>query len=194
MLAYGHLFNQDFRTIDERETRESVCSFTDIYSFNYTNTLGILSFDSSDFGTNTNIHFMHGSLKNNDIVFGVEDGSVDEQFLFLTKSSHSAFGKAPDIAVAMLAASEIHIFGCSLGDTDNAHFMHPFTELSQRRGNLRKTKIVFYVFGRTGYQNTLNRILALTNGHMSEFKITNDVIFFDLESRQVIDQQWINQL
>ena len=195
LLRFGKLFNKSNDYCDFNTAQlSSVCEFSSIYTFNYTNALSLINFENSEFGENTNIHFMHGSLKAKNIVFGVEDGGVDNQFMFLTKSAHAAFGQAPDISVAMLAADEIHVFGCSLGDTDNAHFKHPFTELSKRRNLERTTKIIFYVFGKNGYQNILNRILFLTDGRMSEFKITNDVTFFDLESRQVIDQQWINQL
>lgn len=194
VLRFGRLINANHGYCDFNFIQPSqVCEFSNIYTFNYTNALSLIGFQGSPVEVNTNIHFMHGSLKAKNIVFGVEDGGVDNQFMFLTKSAHSAFGQAPDISVAMLKADEIHIFGCSLGDTDNAHFKHPFTELSNRRNKFSKTKIIFYVFGKTGFQNTLNRILFLTNGRMSEFKITNDLIFFDLELHQVIDQQWINQ-
>lgn len=195
LLLYGQLFNENNDYCGYNPIQTAVKDyFTQIFTFNYTNSLDLVDYpvDKERLIKDTLIYFMHGSLKNNDIVFGVEDGSVDDRFLFLTKSSHAAFGKAPDIAVALLNANEIHIFGCSLGDTDNAHFQYPFTELSKRRNLEHKTKIIFYVFGKSGYQNTMNRVLFLTSGRMSEFKITNDVIFFDLESQQVIDQQWIN--
>lgn len=193
LLRHGNLFDADKQTLhlDFNAPVEGKSSFTQAFSFNYTNTLGLTGFTSTA-GAETQLHYMHGSLGNNNIVFGVEDGAVDNKFLFLAKSAHAAFGEAPDLSPAMIAAEEIHFFGCSLGDTDNAHFQHPFTELSHRNTSDKKRKIVFYVYGKDGYQNTIERILFLTDGRLSEFKITNEVIFFDLKEEKVIDQAWLN--
>ena len=193
LLRFGQLFNEDQKPFPSYHSKpESKSSFTQVFTFNYTNPLSLIGYSSHH--VHVDIHYMHGSLGNKDIVFGVDDQSVDNEFLFLTKSGHAAFGKAPDIALSMLAASEIHIFGCSLGDTDNAHFIYPFTELAQRKikTSRKKTKVIFYVYGKESYQNTFNRLLFLTKGRMSEFKIVNDVFFFDLESDQVINQEWLN--
>ena len=169
--------------------------FDEIYSFNYTNALDLTQLNQySDHWKNIQFFYVHGSLSENNIVFGVEDGSVPEDFTFLNKSSHAAFGSSPDISDAIINASEVHFFGCSLGNTDDAHFKHPFKVLSQRRNKARKTQLFFYTFGKSGYQNIMKRILALTENRLSEFKITNDVFFYDLESSQLIDQQWINNL
>lgn len=177
----------------KNNTRE--IPFSEIYSFNYTNAFNLIKFDnySSD-SMDTEFFYVHGSLTQNNIVFGVEDGSVSEDFTFLNKSFHAAFGSSPDISDAIINADEVHFFGCSLGNTDDAHFKHPFKVISQRRNKARKTQLFFYTFGKSGYQDIMKRILALTENRLSEFKITNDVFFYDLESSQLIDQQWINNL
>lgn len=169
--------------------------FSEIYSFNYTNAFNLIQFDRySNNSTNTEFFYVHGSLTQDNIIFGVEDGSVSEEFTFLNKSFHAAFGSSPDISDAIINAEEVHFFGCSLGNTDDAHFKHPFKVISQRRTKERKTQLYFYTFGKSGYQNIMKRILALTENRLSEFKITNDVFFYDLENSQLIDQQWINNL
>lgn len=189
LLRYGTLPVYPNTPLEEK------CSFNQIYTLNFTKILAGSHFTTASFSGDTDIFHMHGSCVKNNIVFGVEDDAVDRDFLFLTKSAHAAFGGVPDLSKAMVAASEIHIFGCSLGDTDNVHFQHPFSALSQRReqSDQEQRKIIFYVWGHEGYQNTLKRILFLTNGRMAEFKITNEVVFFDLKEEVLVNQEWINR-
>jgi len=188
--------------------------FNEIFTFNYTN-----FFNSFFIGNDrkfSQIHHIHGSLENNNIVFGIEDDafslkndinllnsaphlkySSENHFTFLNKSDHFAFGKAPDVSNAIANSHEIHFFGCSLGDTDNAHFRRAFkeisTQISPKTTSSTKRKIYFYVYGKTGYRSIYNRIMALTDSQVSEFKLINDVTFYDLKEDKEIDQEWLNQ-
>ena len=127
----------------------------------------------------------------------MEDGVISPEHSYLNKSDHAAFGNAPDVSTAIAQSKEVHFFGCSLGDTDNAHFERAFKEISTNSpSNLKdedKRKIHFYTFGRSGYRSIYNRIMTLTEGRISEFKLINKVTFYDLADKKEIDQEWLNQ-
>jgi hypothetical protein len=56
--------------------------------------------------------------------------NIMDEFNFLLKSDHAAFGVAPDLLTTISGEpKEFHFFGCSLGDTDNAHFLDFFSPL-----------------------------------------------------------------
>ena len=61
---------------------QSYINFDQIYTFNYTNALDLIGFSESRFAKNTQIFHMHGSIKSKNIVFGVEDGSVQIKYAF----------------------------------------------------------------------------------------------------------------
>lgn len=165
--------------------------FNEILTFNYTNFFD--QFFSSEEQTKLKIHHIHGSIDNQDIVFGVEDGKTSDDYSFLNKSDHAAFGKTKDVSATLIRASEAHFFGCSLGDTDNAHFKRAFKIISTSELKHSRIKIYFYVYGKTGYRDIYNRIMALTENHVSEFKLINEVVFYDLKEDKEIDQAWLNE-
>lgn len=171
--------------------------FDEIFTFNYTNPLKKLGYTSHERGLEP--YFIHGSLNQNNIVFGVEDGSVPDEFNFLLKSDHAAFGLAPDLLLTISnEAREFHFFGCSLGDTDNAHFVDLFSTLAKNRDVMNevtpKHKLFFYVYGKSGYQHIRNRILHLTSGQLARFRLNHDVVFYDIHSNQIVNQDYLNQL
>ncbi|TDR31980.1 AbiH family protein [Hydromonas duriensis] len=200
ILKYGTLFNDngsyhDFNFPDEIEQKK----FDSIYSFNYTNSLKDYT-GRTDGGHAVEPFFIHGSLNQNNIVFGVEDDSVPEECNFLLKSDHAAFGFAPDLLLNIFSnePNEFHFFGCSLGDTDNIHFENFFSALTKRWDAtnilIPKHHLFFYVYDKSGYQAIRNRILRLTKGQLAAFKKNNKVIFYDIKSNVMIDQNYLNQL
>lgn len=193
LLYFGTLFNEEGNCHNFNLTK----SFNAIYSLNFTSPLDKLNYSSHKKAAK--LYFMHGSLKENNIVFGVEDGSVPDEFNFLLKSDHAAFGKAPDLLLQISnEAREFHFFGCSLGDTDNAHFLEFFSALSKTRdpvnGRASQHKLFFYVYGKDGYEQIKNRLLRLTNGQLARFKLNHDVIFYDIKDNKMVDQDFLNQL
>ncbi|MBC7751316.1 MAG: hypothetical protein H7Z73_06300 [Candidatus Saccharibacteria bacterium] len=165
--------------------------FNEILTFNYTNFFD--QFFHAQEKKNLKIHHIHGSIDNRDIVFGVEDGTTSSNYSFLNKSDHAAFGKTKNVSATLIHASEAHFFGCSLGDTDNAHFKRAFKIISTNELKHSRIKIYFYVYGKQGYRDIFNRIMALTENHVSEFKLINEVTFYDLQEDKEIDQAWLNE-
>lgn len=149
-------------------------TFSHIFSLNYTNTVQRI-------GSDAEVFHIHGTIENNDIVFGVEDNKVPEQYIFLTKAAQHAFGQTPSLSQAILNAEEVHFFGCSFGDTDIAHFEEAFKGLCNQTSSTRK-KIFFYVHNKNSYLGILKRIMDIT-GKLSQFKAYNDVKFLDTQSQ-----------
>lgn len=198
LLKFGTLFDElnnfhDFNFFDSIEKKP----FNAIYTLNFTNPFEKLNYSRHEGAAD--VFFMHGSLKQNNIVFGVEDGSVHERFNFLLKSDHAAFGKTPDLLLSIANETrEFHFFGCSLGDTDNAHFSNFFSVLAKTSNPTDKAilqhKLFFYVYGKEGYEQIRNRLLRLTNGQLARFKLNHDVTFYDIKDNKIVDQTFLNQL
>lgn len=202
LLRFGTLFDDtgsyhDFSFTESNFTEPIVeKTFDVVFTFNYTNPLPKIGYSREN---GVEPYFIHGSLNQGNIVFGVEDGSVLDEFNFLLKSDHAAFGVAPDLLTTISGEpKEFHFFGCSLGDTDNAHFLDFFSSMAQTDNQLKveadKHKLFFYVHGQSGYQHIRNRILHLTKRQLSRFKLNNKVVFYDIETNKMVDQNYLNQL
>jgi Bacteriophage abortive infection AbiH len=108
---------------------------TVIFNFNYTNTVvKILTEIGWREDQIASIHHqIHGSIVQKRIVFGVEDDAdihidaANGGHIFLRKAVSPIATKIP-ISDWLNKANEIHIFGHSLGTTDNMHFDHFFGE------------------------------------------------------------------
>lgn len=197
LLKYGSLFDEKHSYLDFNFTKEPEnAPFEQVFTFNYTNPLASFGWDKH---YRIEPHFIHGSLSQNNIVFGVEDNSAPDDCAYLLKSEHAAFGKAPDLLSCLFGeVKSFHFFGCSLGDTDNAHFGEFFLFLAKNNNELArepsKHQLFFYVYGKEGYQQIRNRISRLTNGQMARFKLNNDVVFYDIKDNKVVDQTYLNQI
>lgn len=100
--------------------------FSSIYSFNYTNLYKI----AAKLGIRDEFKYdhVHGSVKNNDIILGVEEKSdliPGYQFLYKTYSPHY---ESHSIQYDMLEAEEVVFFGHSLGHNDYHYFEAFFQE------------------------------------------------------------------
>lgn len=165
--------------------------FDKIYSLNYTNT-------PSYFLRNNHAKLinLHGSLDKNNMVFGVEDSAdLGDDFQFLYKSDHDAFGDGESLATGVKDANEIHFFGISFGDTDDAHFKPAIAEMIR---NPHETRIFIYVWGTTkeakksSYYQLTSRLRNLTDYKYDYFKQKVKVFYIDAEAQVKIDQTWID--
>ncbi len=163
--------------------------FKEIVTFNYTDSIEKFYLDRNR--PVNGVFHIHGSLAKKNIVFGVEDGAVDFEFAFLNKSDHAYFGKV-SLTNKFQSCTEIHFFGCALGDTDDTHFEPAFEVLNQEI-NYFKT-LIFYVFGREGYQNLRTNLLRHTKNKLGLLKSNHKVHFYDLQTDKEIDQEWLNNL
>ena len=121
----------DFKNGVDRYFSENHTSkkFNAVLTFNYTSQALRKVFSGCD---PPDILHLHGSLVQNDVVFGVDDQveGVSEEFLFLTKSDHASYGKFPSLKSIALESDEMHFFGLSFGETDDSHFRPLFEFLS----------------------------------------------------------------
>jgi hypothetical protein len=110
-------------------------------------------------------HSIHGSIQQNQIVFGVEDeasihkNDADGGHVFLRKAYNPIASKL-SIAEYLRLASTVHIFGHSLGVTDQMYF----NELI--RGS-SSTKIHLYFYGEQGRRLLWAQLDRISMGQLS---------------------------
>ena len=108
--------------------------FSSIYSFNYTDLYKIARKMGID--SHFSYEHVHGSLKDNSIILGVEEKSdliPGYQFLYKTYNQHY---ESHAIQYDMLEADEVVFFGHSLGDNDYHYFQMFFR--NQCRDNMTR--------------------------------------------------------
>lgn len=150
-----------------------------IYNFNYTNSvfkvaeiLGISDIESKH-------SFVHGSIENKNIIFGVEDrADIDDNHIFLKKSAHPNFPES-DIIKILNNSNEknnIVLFGHSLGITDSSYFENYFSLLTHEHN---RSELKLYHFGEEAYDEMMFIIDKYTINNLTNFKHYNDLAFID---------------
>lgn len=150
-----------------------------IYNFNYTNSvfkvveiLGISDIKAKH-------SFVHGSIENNDIIFGVEDRAyIKDNHIFFKKSAHHNFTASNIIKILHNSDEKIDlvIFGHSLGITDSSYFENYFSSLTSKRNN---SNLKLYYFGEQAYDEMMFIIDKYTINNLTNFKHYNDLVFID---------------
>ncbi|MCT7912333.1 bacteriophage abortive infection AbiH family protein [Arcobacter lacus] len=169
--------NQDSKAF---EMIKNEISDTDIiYNFNYTNTifkiaqiLGISNIESKH-------SFVHGSIENKNIIFGVEDNArINDNHIFLKKSSNLNFAESNIIKILNNSDEKINlvIFGHSLGITDSSYFSSYFHSLTFKH-NCSELKL--YYFGEDAHDEMMSIIDKYTIHNLTNFKHYNDLKFID---------------
>jgi hypothetical protein len=168
--------------IDENPNSLSRRRFNKIYTFNYTKTR-----------IHPDINYLHGSLENDNIVFGVEDtANLPDGFEYLYKSSSPAYSKnTQGLAAEVNNCDELHFFGLSFGYTDDSHFKPLFKQLL----NVTHTvEIFFYVHGKAdSYYGLFKRLRELTEYEFSSFKRKHQPKFISLKDNKEIDDAWLRR-
>ena len=151
-----------------------------ILNFNYTNSIETI-FKQNNWELNSkiiNIIYCHGTIQNDDIIFGVEDSAkIKREHMFLKKSCDI---KYPSINVEEHLNREYKIFfiGHSLGKSDYSYFNHFLYDISS---NYNNKEILF-----TYYGNDFNKLTMeldeLTLGNVSKLRCNNKVIFKDIKA------------
>lgn len=138
-----------------------------IFDFNYTNTVqNILS--SLPLKGNIEHIKVHGSIDQDEIIFGVEnygDIRIPSKFVYAKKSNSPVFYNGR-IADKMISTNEIHIFGHSLGESDEVHLGEYFSRvLNPNEPDLPTIKQIFKF-----HLNPSNREIEMTriNGRIDE--------------------------
>ncbi len=117
---------------------------------------------------------VHGSLEDNEIIFGVEDNAqIKPEHVFLRKAYNQIF-KAINVDANLENLKEIYIIGHSLGQTDFMYLETLFRRFSEPQYFGAGKKITIYYYGEDGYDQLFMRLDALTNNNLSVFKRNND--------------------
>lgn len=115
--------------------QEQYRNHTSIYSFNYT---------TLDFcpATKSMLQYVHGNIKDNNIIIGTKDEIMCPQYDFLQKAFNSQYNPPP-IVHDLLEADNITIFGHSLGKNDSQYFKCFFETQSSITTPQKKTITIF---------------------------------------------------
>ncbi len=109
--------------------------------------------------------FVHGSLRNNDIVLGcdLQEEKVNRQLSFLYK--YNMLNKANHVARNLLEAKEIIFFGHSINEMDFGYFREFFKEASTAPDPIRHLTIITYdeESERTIKDNIRNQGISVTD-------------------------------
>lgn len=151
-----------------------------VYNFNYTNSvfkiaeiLGISDIKSKH-------SFVHGSIENRNIIFGIEDSAyINDNHIFFKKSYNPNFAESNIISFLnsnMLDKKNIVIFGHSLGITDSSYFSNYFSSLTREHN---RSELKLYHFGEEAFDNMMSIIDKYTNHNLTDFKHYNDLEFID---------------
>ena len=151
-----------------------------IYNFNYTDSI----FKISEILNIKNIEkkhcHIHGSINEDNIIFGVEDNAgIKDEHIFFRKAYSKDYGKY-NIKNEFNKENEIIIFGHSLGITDSSYFKN---YINKRALDRIQTKFKFYHYGEEGYDEMIKIIDTYTNHKLTEFRANN---FEYIDSSQVL--------
>jgi hypothetical protein len=151
-----------------------------IYNFNYTNSvfkvaeiLGISDIESKH-------SFVHGSIENRNIIFGVEDRAyINDNHIFFKKSYNPNFAESNIINILNNIDNNIIkliIFGHSLGITDSSYFNDYFSSITSKYNN---PELKLYYYGEEGYDEMMTILDKYTGSNLTNFKHNNKLEFID---------------
>ncbi len=150
---------------------------TYILTFNYTEIIERIQklyFSSSN---NYCINHIHGSLSDNNIVFGIEDSAeIAKEHVFLYKS-YNQNQNINGLIRVLKNAEDITFFGYSLGETDHSYFDDFFR--AQTLPDCKSKNFTFYYHGLEAYDNLIWQLRALTNSRLSYLKQYNLIRFIE---------------
>jgi len=173
--AAHRLFLENYRNDDEIE----------VITFNYTNTAERLLQEIFPFTYEENekpysITYVHGSISQKNIIFGVDDShKIAKDHIKIRKTTHENFSGHVIKNALFEYADEIHFFGVSLGETDHMYFREYFRSKLCKESLKKKHK--FYVYKQEGYDDLHNQFYELTNCATHNLKIHNLPEFIRLE-------------
>ena len=154
-----------------------------IIDFNYTATISSISnyLDLDIYNEHSRIQHIkiHETIKNNDIIFGVEDKSdLLPKHIFLKKSVNDSF-KPINFSDTISKCTNFIIFGHSLGTTDHMYFEDYFKKSSVISERNIKQNIVVYHYGEESYYDIYAQIDKLTSSRITKLKQQNTIKFID---------------
>lgn len=158
-----------------------------ILNFNYTNSVNFV-IDDYYFKTPTIINFLgtmpyfskhiHGDIRKNNIILGVEDSAVIPLgYHFIKKSYDRSYRAYKNL---LLTCDELIVFGHSMGETDDS-FFRPFFR-RQLTGKASPKRVSIYFKGDDGYIDLLDRLDSLTEFQLNMFREYNTLDLIDIDN------------
>ena len=142
-----------------------------VYSFNYMTLHSIYNRNAAD-TFNDITQFVHGAIKDSNIIIGTKDYKILPEYDFIQKSFDPQFNP-PTLGVDLLLADDITIFGHSLGVNDSQYFK-PFFEQQSQMTAKKKTITIFTKDEKSEMQ--IKRALQeMTNWNLSALYSMNDL-------------------
>lgn len=153
--------------------KEEILTIDRILNFNYTDTI----FRIADMLKINNLEdkhcYIHGSISEKEIVFGVEDDArVREGHIFFKKASYKNYGKH-DVNSYLKKENEIIVFGHSLGITDSAYFKEYINHRSHVHNNGEYLNFTFYYYGESGWYEMIDIIDKYSFHNLTGFRANN---------------------
>ena len=142
-----------------------------VYSFNYMTLHSIYNRNAVDTFNDITL-FVHGAIKDSNIIIGTKDYKISPEYDFIQKSFDPQFNP-PTLGVDLLLADDITIFGHSLGVNDSQYFK-PFFEQQSQMTAKKKTITIFTKDEKSEMQ--IKRALQeMTNWNLSALYSMNDL-------------------
>lgn len=145
-----------------------------ILNFNYTHSAEsiLLSLGVPQYKIDQSIIHVHGSVKQNEIIFGVDDRArINNEHSFLRKTSSSLYdGK--QVMQALNDFECLSIFGHSLGESDHMYF-ECFQDLAfgrQKRNRQTQETLNIYYYGEIAKFQLLSQIYKLSRNQVGRLK------------------------
>jgi len=162
-----------------------------IFSFNYTD-LRLLA-RQLILGFDADIHYIHGSLRDNDIILGAGDSRLlDDNYFDFYKSVNERY-KSNNLIEELSDADEVYIFGHSLAKNDHDYFSEFFDKaIHERKGVFHNRKIKLRIFTKDTKSSLeiKKQIMVLTNHHLTGLYAHCDFKIYktdELDGSELID-------
>lgn len=150
---------------------------TYILTFNYTEIIERIQEKYFTLCNNYCINHIHGSLSEDNIVFGIEDSAeIAKEHVFLYKS-YNQNQNINGLIKVLKDAEDITFFGYSLGETDHSYFDDFFK--TQTLPDCKSKSFTFYYHGQEAYDNLIWQLRTLTNSRLSYLKQYNIIRFIE---------------
>ncbi|WP_417528158.1 AbiH family protein [Marinomonas shanghaiensis] len=147
-----------------------------ILNFNYTNSVEVIlnSLGVPPYKIDESIIHVHGSVKQDDIIFGVDDDArINNEHSFLRKTSSSLYD-GEQVMQALNDFERLSIFGHSLGESDHMYFKC-FQNLAigigrQSRARNQRESLNLYYYDEMAKYQLLSQIYTLSGRKMGQLK------------------------
>ena len=145
-----------------------------VINFNYSDSLSYID----GLGTEFNHIRLHGSAKNQDIVFGVADSAqIKSDHIFLKKgAAKGLFREVFSHQIMNWCTGTVTFFGHSLGESDHTQFQDFFREIQDSILACDPNVTVHY-HNVDSYYRLLQQIDVMANGELQKFMIERQVKF-----------------